>query len=248
MKLLKVLLALTLCFGMTACSSEPTTGDTVDNTATPCNAEGEITLESVNEFLNNSAGLGSGDGKIGNVVAVVPIDHIDGPRNETEFYAFVNYKYKARNYIKYQITYLSCTCRSANVNYWSTAYVELTLPDSGELADAQIKTLSFDYDTGPESDHRYLAGFWGDSNPTPAGATYEQIKAQYIPFFIDKDYNYISTISVVDDIDSALYADGEDRSELTLDTFTGSSVSTNNIIRMLNAIMEYHGTDEYFVK
>ena len=36
------------------------------------------------------------------------------------------------------------------------------------------------------------------------------------------------------------------RESLTLDTFTGSSVSSNNIIRMLNALMEYHGTDEYF--
>ncbi len=62
-----------------------------------------------------------GEGSMANVVAVVPISHINGPREETDFYAFVNFKYKARNYIKYQITYyLSCTCRSADVNYWMT--------------------------------------------------------------------------------------------------------------------------------
>ena len=36
------------------------------------------------------------------------------------------------------------------------------------------------------------------------------------------------------------------REAFKLDTFTGSSVSTNNIIRMLNAIMTYHLEDEYF--
>ena len=71
-------------------------------------------------------------------------------------------------------------------------------------------------------------------------------KEEYIPFFIDKDYAYIKTLSTVDDIDAADYSAGEGRESLTLDTFTGSSVSTNNIIRMLNALMEYHGTDEYF--
>ena len=49
-----------------------------------------------------------------------------------------------------------------------------------------------------------------------------------------------------DDIDPADYSAGEGREGLTLDTFTGSSVSTNNIIRMLNALFQYHASDEYF--
>ena len=53
-------------------------------------------------------------------------------------------------------------------------------------------------------------------------------------------------LSVVEDIDPADYAAGEGREGLTLDTFSGSSVSTNNVIRMLNALFEYHATDEYF--
>lgn len=207
-----------------------------------CGIDGSLDLDAINEFLNASADMG--EGSIANAVAIIPINHINGPRDEHDFYAFVNFKYKARNYIKYQITYLSCTCRSADVNYWMTAYVELTLPDSGNIEDSKIRTLSFDYD----AEGHYLAGFWGDSNPTPAGNTYEEFKEQYIPFFVGKDYAYIKTLDVVEDIDPALYAEGEGRENLTLDTFTGSSVSTNNIIRMLNALYEYHATDSYFNK
>ena len=205
-----------------------------------CSPEGEMTLESINEFLNNTVDIGAGT--IANAVAIIPIDHVNGPREEYNFYAFVNFKYKARNYIKYQITYLSCTCRSADVNYWMGAYVELTLPESGKIEDAEIRTFSYDYD----AEEKYLAGFWGDSNPTPAGATYEDFKAEYIPFFVGKNYEYISTLKFVEDIEANLYTTGEGRENLTLDTFVGSSVSTNNIIRMLNALFEYHATDDYF--
>jgi uncharacterized protein with FMN-binding domain len=197
-------------------------------------------VTSVNEWLNNSADLG--EGTMGNAVAVIPINHVNGPREETKFYAFVNFKYKARNYIKYQITYLSCTCRSADVNYWQTAYVELTLPDSKDINDSKVRFLSFDRDS---QDH-YTAGFWGDSDPTPAGATYELFKAEYIPYFLDKDYKYIQTLSFVEDIDAADYSAGEGREGYKLDTFSGSSVSTNNIIRMLNALFKYHAEDAYF--
>jgi uncharacterized protein with FMN-binding domain len=201
-----------------------------------------LSLDSINEFLNTSADLG--EGTVANAVAIIPINHVNGPREERDFYAFVNYKYSARKYIKYQITYLSCTCRSADVNYWMTAYVELTLPESGKLEDSEIRTLSFDYD----AEGHYLAGHWGDSNPTPAGHTYEQIKEEYISYFIGKNYGYISTLNFVEDIAAADYTAGEGRGNYSLDAFVGSSVSTNNVIRMLNALYEYHGTDKFFNK
>ncbi len=201
-----------------------------------------LTLDSINEFLNTSADMG--EGTVANAVALIPIDHVNGPRDEHDFYAFVNYKYTARKYIKYQITYLSCTCRSADVNYWMTAYVELTLPESGKLEDSEVRTLSFDYD----ADGHYLAGYWGDSNPTPAGHTYEQIKEEYISYWVGKNYGYISTLNFVDDIAAEDYSAGEGREGYSLDTFVGSSVSTNNVIRMLNALYEYHGTDKFFTE
>ncbi|MBR7064147.1 MAG: FMN-binding protein, partial [Treponema sp.] len=163
--------------------------------ANPCDdVGGTITLESINKYLNESADMGAGS--IANVVAVIPVKHINGPREEHDFYAFVNFKYKSRNFVKYQVTYLSCTCRSAEVNYWSTAYVEMTLPKSGNVEESVIKYMSFDKD----SEGHYLAGFWGDSSPTPAGKTYEDFKREYIPFFINKDYKYLKSLSTSDDI------------------------------------------------
>jgi hypothetical protein len=98
-----------------------------------------------------------------------------------------------------------------------------------------------------DSQGEYNGGFWGDSSPTPAGVTYETYKTEYVPYFINKDFGYISTLSVVEDIALADYqADG--REAYDLDTYTGSSVSTNNIIRMLNAVIDYHMTDSYFAE
>ncbi|MEE3489037.1 MAG: FMN-binding protein [Bulleidia sp.] len=219
---------------MAKATAEPEAADVT--TAGGCAVE----IDDVNSWLNSSADLG--EGSAGNAVAVIPFNHVNGPRDEHNFYAFVDFKYKARKYIKYQVTYLSCTCRSADVNYWQTAYVELTLPSSKKIEDSEVRFLSFDEDSAGH----YLGGFWGDSNPTPAGVTYETFKAEYIPYWTDKPYSYIKTLSFMDDIDPKDYTSGDGRENLSLDTFTGSSVSTNNIIRMLNALFEYHGTDSYF--
>ena len=114
LSLIAVLLLLTACTGI-----DPTMEGNLDgNQGGSC---ATLDIDAVNEWLNNSANLG--EGSKANVVAVIPITHINGPREIDEFYAFVNFKYKARNYIKYQVTYISCTCRSADVNYWQTAYV-----------------------------------------------------------------------------------------------------------------------------
>ena len=189
----------------------------------------ELSLGEVNSFLNGSAKLG--EGSKANQVAVIPFNHIDGPKEEDLFYAFVPFKYVARNYIKYQVTFISCTCRSADVNLWSTAYVELTLPSSGKIEDSEVRTLSFDLD----STGHYLGGFWGDSNPPPTApeATYEDVKAGQIPVYIGKTCADIMKVSTVDEIEG-------------IDVKTGATVSANNILRMLQAIYAYHATDAFF--
>ena len=157
-KIISLLLLCLLVFSsLNACSAAPAEepdGEEAPNTEVECSDGSTLSLEQINEFLNSSADMG--EGSIANKIAVVPIDHIDGPRNESKFYAFVNYKYKARDYIKYQITYLSCTCRAASVNYWQTAYVELTLPESMSEDDISVRFLSFDKDPNGE----YNGGFW----------------------------------------------------------------------------------------
>ena len=200
----------------------------------------ELSVGEVNDFLNTSAKLG--EGSKANQVAVIPFDHIDGPKEEDLFYAFVPFKYVARSYIKYQVTFISCTCRSADVNVWSTAYVELTLPSSGKIEDSAIRTLSFEQD----STGHYLGGFWGDSNPPPTapGATYEKFKTEMIPYYIGKTYGQLMGFGTVDDFSD--YAEGEGRADLSLDAFTGATVSANNILRMVQALYAYHATDSFF--
>ena len=199
-----------------------------------------LSVGDVNDFLNNSAKLG--EGSKANQVAVIPFDRIDGPKDEDLFYAFVPFKYVARSYIKYQVTFISCTCRSADVNVWSTAYVELTLPSSGKIEDSAIRTLSFDAD----STGHYLGGFWGDSNPPPTApnATYEKVKAEMIPYYIGKTYGQLMGYSTIDDFTD--YSEGEGRADLKVDAFTGATVSSNNILRIVQALYAYHATDSFF--
>ena len=205
-----------------------------------CACADGISLGDVNDFLNHSAKLG--EGSKANQVAVIPFSHIDGPKDEDLFYAFVPFKYVARNYIKYQVTFISCTCRSADLNVWSTAYIELTLPSSGKIGDAAIRTLSFDAD----STGHYLGGFWGDSNPPPTApdATYDLVKAQMIPYYIGKTYDQLKNKNTIDDFTD--YAEGEGRSEYAIDAVTGATVSSNNILRIVQALYAYHATDSYF--
>ena len=205
-----------------------------------CASADSLSLAEVNDFLNHSAKLG--EGSKANQVAVIPFSHIDGPKEEDLFYAFVPFKYVARNYIKYQVTFISCTCRSADLNVWSTAYIELTLPSSGKIGDSAIRTLSFDTD----STGHYLGGFWGDSNPPPTApnATYELVKAEMIPYYIGKTYDQLKSKNTIDDFSD--YTEGEGRTEMTVDAVSGATVSSNNILRIVQALYAYHATDSFF--
>ena len=114
------ILVLVLVFAISGCSNNQTPGAQAEA------AEPEINLDQINAFLNESGGLGP-DGI--ETLAVIPMLILTG-QNESPFYAFVTFRYRARDYIKYQVSYLSCTCREASVNMWQTMYVELTLPES----------------------------------------------------------------------------------------------------------------------
>ena len=200
----------------------------------------DMSLGDVNAWLNGSVKLG--EGSKGNPIAVIPFSHIDGPGDEDLFYAFVPFKYVSRDYVKYQVSFLSCTCRPADSNYWSTAYVELTLPDSGKLDDAAIKTLSFDMDA---SGH-YNAGQYGDSNPAPNGNVYEKFVNDWVPFYQGKTFADIKQYSTIKDIPAEAFTAGEGRDELSIDAWTGATVSPNNVLRMLIALFRYHATDSFF--
>lgn len=250
-KILMLAITAMLVFSLVGCGNSdeaqtPQDGNNTSGEATdkeePENSESgqDITLDQINEFLNTSADLGPGT--VVNPVAILPMKHIDGPKNNIDVYAFVNFEYEARDFVKYQVSYISCTCRPAVVNYWNVAYVEMTLPSSKDPNDVQLKYLSFDDD--PAAD--YKGGLWGDSDPIPSGLTYETIKEEYVPFFFGKDLPYLKDIDTIDDIQLADYQEGEGRSGYEIDTFTGATVSANNMIRMLHSVLDYHVQNEFF--
>ena len=209
---------------------------------------GDMTLEDINEMLNDSTNMNM---DLANPVAIIPFRHVNGPGDEWKFYALINFQYRdrAENYVKYQVTYLSCTCRSADVNYWSTAYMEMTIPESGSADDIVLQKLSFDKDG---TDH-YTAGFWGDSSPIldeatlsqviatyektekPGGGFYPSIKVDFIPLLEGKTKAQIDTYDKMTDMKT----NGVMTQEM-FDAFHGASVSTNNILRILHAVFKYH--------
>ena len=225
---------------------------------------GSIDLDAINEYLLNDPYWANMNNN-GNKMTLIPFTHINGPKAEWNFFAFVNFEYDATFYYKYQVTYLSCTCRSAEVNYWQTAYVELTVPASGDINDVKLKNLSFDND----SQNHYIAGFWGDSGtngntiPGSKDITYEDIKVGFIPFLIGKTYAQLSsydgfevtTNGTTVTYDDTVFAIPDEEfnkdmegvqihgEQVTLDHFIGASVSTNNILRMLVPLMEYHAAN-----
>ena len=202
----------------------------------------EMSLGDVNAWLNGSAKLGPGSKA--NQVAVIPFNHIDGPGDEDLFYAFVPFKYVSRSYVKYQVSFLSCTCRPADMNMWTTAYVELSLPDSGKIDDAEVRCLSFDLD----STGHYDAGQYGDSNPAPNGNPYEKLVSDWVPFYTGKTFAQIKGFNTIKDIPEDEFKAGEGREDLTIDAWTGATVSPNNVLRMLVALFRYHATDAFFDK
>ena len=203
-------------------------------------AADELSLGEVNRFLNTSAKLG--EGSKANQVAVIPVNHIDGPKEEDLFYAFVPFKAVTRSYIKYQVTFISCTCRPAGFGLWETAYMELTLPSSGKIADSEVKFLSFEKD----STGHYGAGFWGDSNPVPTSptTTYEKVKAEVLTYYMGKTYAQLKALNTIDDIKD--YNVGEGREKFTVDALSGATVSNNNVLRIIQAMFAYHATDSFF--
>jgi hypothetical protein len=166
---------------------------------------------------------------------VLTFTHINGEGHEEEYNAFVLYEWEGRDYVKYQITYLSCTCRDAIVNYWQVAFVEINKYSN------DIKFISFDRDN---EDH-YTAGMWGDSSPTPTGKTLDDFKTEFIPWLTGKSLDDLEGISVFTNDDYHGVQNTTNIAEQDLiDGYAGSSVSTNNMIRVFKELLTYHA-DKY---
>lgn len=162
----------------------------------------------------------------------ITFTHINGHGEETERLAYILFEVELRDYVKYQVAYLSCTCRDKVVNYWNVMYIEVN-KSTGE-----VRTISFD--TDGESGH-YTPGTWGDSSgdANQNGITYEQFVADFIPWLVGQTEDSLADISVLTDITDVTTTDGTD----IVDAFAGSSVSTNNMIRIVKEILDYHATN-----
>ena len=177
---------------------------------------------------------GSGSGSTGDETTndyVLPFIHINGEGHETEKEAYILFEFAARDYVKYQVSYLSCTCRSASVNFWNVAYFEINKNTN------DVRFLSF----GKESGDHYIGGMWGDSSPTPAGKTLTDFETDYFPWLVGQDSNTLDGISVFKNDDYFGIQNTTTISEQgMIDSFANSSVSTNNLLRITKELLAYH--------
>lgn len=179
----------------------------------------------------------TGEVEAGNVAAderAIPFTHIDGHGNVVERTAYILFEVELRDYVKYQVAYLSCTCRDKVVNYWNVMYLEV------DKATGAVQFISFDQDG--EGGH-YTPGTWGDSSgdPNQNGVTYEQLRDDFFPWFIGKTEDDFAGIEVFDN-DGHLGVTNDVTIEETdlVDALAGSSVSTNNLIQIIKTMLEYH--------
>ncbi len=174
-------------------------------------------------------GVDPGDGPNPYDNALV-FSHVSGHGDELDMNAYILLEHEFFEYVRYQVTYLSCTCRAAEVNYWQVAFIEINIETN------DIRTISFNSDGG-----HYIAGMWGDSSPTPAGKTLEDFETDFIPWLVGMSLADLDGISVFTndqyfDIKNTTNIDEQDM----IDSYTNSSVSTNNMIRIAKALLEYH--------
>ena len=142
--------------------------------------------------------------------------HINGNKKETPTLAFVLFEYEQLETVKYQVAYLACTCRGAEVNYYSVAYVELSKEDGS------IAFISYDVDS---SDH-YTAGMYGDSTETwdgtPAKELFKQFREEVLMGATQESINALEP----------MHGD--------VDTYSGATVTPNNSVRMLQSLFKFH--------
>jgi len=133
-------------------------------------------------------------------------------------------------FTKYQVAFTSCTCRDAAVNFSSVMYVEI-LNTKDTADEASIRYLSFGEVDG------YTAGMWGDSDPIHGRPEYT---------FEYMNENFVSKLEKVSKADiDAWQGYGYQLPVIDADALTGATVSTGNVMSVLDALMDYHAAHYY---
>lgn len=161
---------------------------------------------------------------------LLPYTHYASGGVEDELTAVVLFENKNSTFTRYQVAYVSCTCRDAASNYRSVMYVEL-LNNKDTADEAKIRQLLFTQNEG------YAVGFWGDSNPIHGQPTYTQ---EYMDeHFVQKLFGVTKA-----DVDS-WEGYGSQLEVVEADVLSGATVSTANIMSVLKALFEYHAAKYY---
>lgn len=172
-------------------------------------------------------------------MTILKFAHLDGHGTELMKDMPILFEYEMRDYVKYQIAFVSCTCRAPKDNFWSVAYVDI------DKATGELLYMSFRQDS---SEH-YQAAVWGDSSPIPdTGVTLEDFEETFIPHLIGMTPADLEGVNIIFDTAPGVYADYANTKDFgnqtVMDTYAGSSVSANSLLRVTKAILNYH-TDKY---
>lgn len=229
MKKLMLLLALVLVLALSACSdlcvgsdcylgeTDPT--DPVDPTD-PTDPTDPVDPEDPSTELEN----------------ILFYDHINGHGHVVENeLGYILFEYEMRDFVKYQVSYLSCTCRNPDINYYNVMYIEINKSTN------TVREITFGPVYDVSTGHDYYPATWGDSTPTPGGKYLEDFENDFFPWLEGKSLSDLDGISL---FTNEVYHDIQNTVTIAetdlIDSFAGSSVSTNNLIRITKSLLEYH--------
>lgn len=186
-------------------------------------------------FMGCDGSTTEGTGNSDIDMTVLKFPHLDGHGSEVMKDMPILFEYEMRDYVKYQVAFVACTCRAPRDNFWSVAYIDVS-KETGE-----IQYISFEQD----SSGHYTAGVWGDSNPIPeVEVTYEDFERDFFPWIVGKTSEDLDGINIFYDETPTVYADYANTKQINepelIDAFSGSSVSTHSIIRVVKTLLEYH--------
>ena len=149
---------------------------------------------------------------------------------ENQLRAVILFENSNSTFTRYQIAFHSCTCRDASINYMSVMYVEL-LNTKDTADEAKIRSISF------RENKDSNVGLWGDSDPVYGHPEYTE---EYM------NENYVQKLvgATKAEID-AWGGYGTQLECIDADTVSGATVSTSNIVSVLQALFAYHA-DHYY--
>lgn len=161
---------------------------------------------------------------------IIEYKHIKSGQTEN-YGAVILYEYKMDNYTKYQVSFLSCTCRAASENYQHMMYIEIN-NNNNSPEEATIRDIKFQ--------------FWGDSPVNPEnGITYENIEKEFLPYLRYKSKVEIDAMTSLRDIKDADKVERNGQMYDFIDGYSGATVSVDNTLAILHALFNYHVNKYY---